>query len=208
MNTLALFFVVSLASTAMPGPAVLYVASQGVAGGMRSGLPAAVGVLSADAVYIVLSVTGLSAILAASYELFTLMKWAGTVYLLYLGMQLLRSAFSKSIAVASPATPVAVSRSLIGGFVLHAANPKALLYFGSLVPQFVDPTRSLATQLSVLALVHLSTAAVVLFVYAALSSHFRNSAVTGSANRVFTVVAGSSLIGAGLSMAFLRRGAE
>jgi homoserine/homoserine lactone efflux protein len=127
---------------------------------------------------------------------------------LYLGIQLLQSAFSKSEATVAPATPVAASRSLIGGFALHAANPKALLYFGSLVPQFVDPTHPLAMQLTVLAFVHLSTAAVVLFMYAAISSHFRNSAVSGRASRAFKAVAGSSFIGAGVSMVLFRRSAE
>ena len=208
MNTLALFFVVCLASTATPGPAVLYVTSQGMLGGMRSGLPAALGVLAADAFYIVLSVTGLSAVLAASYELFTVMKWAGAIYLIYLGIRLLRSAFSKSV-VTMPATPPVSSRkSLFSGFALHAANPKALLYFGSLVPQFVDPTHALGSQLVSLATIHLSTAAAVLLAYASLSAHFRRSTLSATASRTLKVAAGSSLISAGVSMALLRKSAD
>lgn len=208
MKTLALFFVVSLASTALPGPAVLYVASRGMAAGMRSGLAATAGVLSADAFYIVLSVAGLSTILAASYELFTLLKWAGALYLCYLGVQLLRSAFFQPPAAAPAPAPIASSKSFFSGFALHAANPKALLYFGSLVPQFVDPARSLAPQLAVLAAIHLSTAAAVLFVYAAVSARVRHSVVNAGASRVFKVAAGSSLLGAGVSMALLRKGTE
>jgi threonine/homoserine/homoserine lactone efflux protein len=97
----------------MPGPAVLYVTSQGMFGGMRSGLPAALGVLAADLIYIVLSVIGLSAVLAASYELFTLLKWTGAVYLIYLGALLLRSTFSKSMNTAPMMTPVAYSSSFL-----------------------------------------------------------------------------------------------
>jgi homoserine/homoserine lactone efflux protein len=207
MNTLALFFVVSLAATAMPGPAVFYVAAQGMSGGMRSGLPAAAGVLAADTFYIVLSVVGLSATLAASYELFTVLKWAGVVYLCYLGVQLLRSAF-KSSATAQMTAPTASSKSLLSGFVLHAANPKALLYFGSLVPQFVDPARPVAPQLATLAAIHLSTAAAVLFAYAAVSARLRRSVVNTTVSRACRVAAGSSLLGAGVSMALLRKGAE
>lgn len=208
MNTLMLFFFVSLASTAIPGPAVLYVTSQTMFGGMRSGLPAAAGVLAADFLYIVLSVTGLSAVLAASYDLFTLLKWAGAVYLIYLGVRLLRSAFSKSEGITSMAAPVASKRSFLSGFALHAANPKALLYFGSLVPQFVDSTHPLGPQIISLAGIHLLTAASVLLSYATLSSYLRHSEVSAGASRAFKVAAGSSLVGAGVSMALLRKGAE
>jgi homoserine/homoserine lactone efflux protein len=208
MSTLVLFFIVSLASTAMPGPAILYVCTQGMSGGLRAGLPAAAGVLCADALYIVLSVTGLSAVLAASYELFTLMKWAGAVYLCYLGLRLIFSAIGQTSPATPAGAPIAARRSLLGGFVLHAANPKALLYFGSLVPQFVDPARPLPSQLVTLAAIHLSTAAVVLIAYAAVSARLRYSAANAGANRIFKVAAGSSMVGAGVSMALLRKGTE
>jgi homoserine/homoserine lactone efflux protein len=208
MDAMLIFFAVSLASTATPGPAVLYVSTRGATGGMRSGALAAGGVLLADALYIVLSVTGLSAVLAASYELFTLLKWAGVIYLLYLGVQLLRSAASPNLPAAAPAASSGVRKSFLAGFALHAANPKALLYFGSLVPQFVDPAAPISWQLALLAAIHLSTAAVVLLVYAAAASYFRHSVSSSFAGRAFRAAAGTSLVGAGISMAFVRQGAQ
>ena len=209
MNTLPLFFLVSLASTAAPGPAVFYVTSQSVLGGLRLGVPAALGILSADALYIVLSVTGLSAVLAASYQLFSLMKWAGVAYLLYLGVRLLLSAFSPEARPESASAPAASGRKcLVGGFAVHAANPKALLYFGSLVPQFVNPTRPLAPQLAVLAAVHLATAAVVMISYAGLAAQFRRSSVNARTAKVFRVAAGSSLLAAAASLALIRKSAQ
>jgi homoserine/homoserine lactone efflux protein len=208
MDAMLIFFAVSLVSTATPGPAVLYVTTRGATGGMRAGAPAAGGVLLADALYIVLSVTGLSALLAASYELFTLLKWAGVIYLLYLGVQLLRSAASANLPAVAPAASSGARKSFLAGFALHAANPKALLYFGSLVPQFVDPAAPISGQLALLAVIHLSTAAVVLLTYAAVSSYFRHSLSGSFAGRAFRAVAGTSLVGAGASMAFVRQGAE
>jgi arginine exporter protein ArgO len=143
-----------------------------------------------------------------SYELFTLMKWAGAVYLCYLGLRLIFSAFGQTSPATPAGAPIAARRSLLGGFVLHAANPKALLYFGSLVPQFVDPARPLPSQLVTLAAIHLSTAAVVLIAYAAVSARLRYSAANAGANRIFKVAAGSSMVGAGVSMALLRKGTE
>lgn len=204
MSSLGLFFLVSLASTAAPGPAVFYVTSQSIFGGMRSGVPAALGILAADAFYIVLSVTGLSAVLAASYELFTIMKWAGAAYLVYLGFRLLRSAASRAAVVRNG--PVVASRkSFISGFAIHAANPKALLFFGSLVPQFVDPKSGVWPQVGSLAVIHLCTAAAVLLTYAAISARFRHVAVNPRADRAFRATAGISLLGAGAMMAFLRK---
>jgi homoserine/homoserine lactone efflux protein len=206
LQTMALFSLVSLASTAIPGPAVCYVSSRGVLGGLHPGLAAVLGVLIADALYMVLSVTGLSAVLAASYELFTLLKWAGAAYLLYMGVRLVLSGVSGRVtpAAAAAATPAA-HRSLLGGLTVHAANPKALLYFGSLVPQFVDPASPLAPQLVALAAIHLLTAAAVLVAYAVVSSRLRHSVTGGKTARLFKALAGSSLIGAGISMALVRR---
>jgi threonine/homoserine/homoserine lactone efflux protein len=171
-------------------------------------LPAAAGVLLADTLYIVLSVTGLSAVLAASYELFTLLKWAGVIYLIYLGGRLIWSALVGAASSGPEGTVQGSHRSFLGGFALHAANPKALLYFGSLVPQFVTPSQPIAPQLSALALIHLATAAGVLTLYAMISSRLRHAGVSTGANRAFRAAAGSSLIGAGLTMALLRKGAE
>ncbi len=161
-----------------------------------------------DFFYIVLSITVLSAVLAASYDLFTLLKWAGAVYLIYLGTWSLRSAFSKSAGTTSMAVSVAIRRFFLNGLALHAANPKALLYFGSLVPQFVNAAHPLGPQIISLAGIHLLTAAAVLLAYAALSSHLRHSRVSDRAGRAFKVAAGSSLVGAGVSMALLQKGAE
>ncbi len=209
MHTLALFFAVSLVSTATPGPAVLYVSSQGMGGGMRSAIPASLGILSADAFYILLSITGLTTVLVTSYELFTIIRWAGALYLVYLGLRLLWAGLGPTPAGPSPrgiaSSPV---RALTGGFTLHAANPKALLYFGSLVPQFVDPEKTLWLQLLSLAVVHLMTASGVLLAYSMLSARFRRSAPCVRVRRAVHAATGSFLVGAGVSLAFARRGTQ
>jgi homoserine/homoserine lactone efflux protein len=204
--TLVLFFAVCLLSTATPGPAILYVTSQGVSGGMRSALPSSVGVLTADAFYILLSITGLTAVLVSSYELFTLIKWIGAGYLVYLGLRHLWICLLAAPAHDLPEKITsASSRAFLGGFALHAANPKALLYFGSLVPQFVDPARSLVPQLSALAFIHLATASGVLLVYSLLSTRLRQATASRRVRRVFHAATGSFLVGAGVSLAITRR---
>jgi len=198
---LGLFLAVSLVSTATPGPSVLYVASQGVAGGMRRAVPGSLGILAADAFYILLSITGLTAVLVASYELFVLIRWIGALYLVYLGVRLVRSGLAAGPANGQSGVPAAMpSNAFLGGFVLHAGNPKALLYFGSLVPQFVDQSYALAPQLLTLAAVHMVTASTVLLFYSTVSSTLRRFRVTSRLRRPFQLATGTFLIGSGITL--------
>lgn len=207
MEKLLLFFAVSLVSTGTPGPAVLYVSSQGVTGGMRSAASSSLGILSADALYILLSITGLTTVLLASYELFTVIRWVGAIYLVYLGLRLIWAGLHvrEAAGTATPAAAVSPLRSFVGGFVVHASNPKALLYFGSLVPQFVDPLRPLGRQLASLTVVHLLTASAVLLVYCLLSARLRRSTVSTRVRRTFSFASGTFLVGAGVSLALARK---
>src|SRR3979490_3621126 len=89
-----LFLAVETALSLSPGPAVFDVVSQGVGGALRRSLPAAAGIISANAIYFTLSATSLGAIIAASARFFTVAKWVGAAYLIYLGVKALRSANS------------------------------------------------------------------------------------------------------------------
>lgn len=206
MGNLLFFFVMCLLWTATPGPAVLYVSSQGVGGGMRSAGPGSLGILAADAVYFLLSVTGLGTVLLASYQLFTAIRWVGAIYLVYLGLRLACSRLAQPAADPKPSTTATTPRkAFLGGFLLHAANPKALLYFGSVLPQFVDPSHGLMWQLLALGCIHMTTASLVLLTYSTLSSRLRRSTTGVRIRRAFNVAAGSCLVGAGVSLALARR---
>src|ERR1700691_3379052 len=93
-KTWLLFLAMETALSLSPGPAVFYVVSQGVRGALRRTLPAASGILSANGVYFALSATSLGAIIAASARFFTIVKWVGAAYLIYLGLKALVSANS------------------------------------------------------------------------------------------------------------------
>ena len=208
MEKLALFWLVSLVSTATPGPAVLYVTTRGMAGGLRPALLASLGVLAADGVYILLSITGLTTILVASFELFTLIKWVGVVYLVYLGAKLILNGLRASGPTPADTRVPLRPQAFVGGFLLHAANPKALLYFGSLVPQFVNPSQPLGPQLAAMTVIHLATAAGVLATYSLLSARFRRTGAGLRVRRAFNVASGSLLIGGGISLAFAGKGSD
>ncbi len=154
----ALFFVVETALSLSPGPAVFYVVSQGVRG-LRRTLPATLGILSANALYFALSATSLGALLAGSPRFFAIAKWAGAGYLLLLGSKALWAARSApatalvgAASVGAASAGAAALRRVYGGALgLQLANPKALLMFLAVLPQFIDAQRSVGVQMSILA---------------------------------------------------------
>ena len=132
-----------------PGPAVLLVLSQGLARGTSSSVWANLGILAGNAMYFVLSATSLGALLLASYEVFSLVRWAGAAYLVWLGVTTFRG--RSSVLTVAPAEIAALTRGRIflNGFVLQAANPKALVFFTALLPQFIDPRGGVAVQVAI-----------------------------------------------------------
>jgi len=149
-KTWLLFVGVETALSLSPGPAVFYTVSQGVRGALRRTLPAAAGILTANGIYFVLSATSLGAIIAASASFFTIAKWIGAAYLIYLGLKALRSANSMH-SVTLDGSPEEKGQDLrgvyMGALTLQLANPKALLFFLALLPQFIDPTHAVVPQM-------------------------------------------------------------
>jgi len=152
-KTWLLFLVTETSLSLSPGPAVLYVISQG-ARGLRRTLPAAAGIISANGIYFALSATSLGAIIASSAHFFAVVKWVGAAYLIYLGVKALRSTgSSQAIDLSAPAGRKREDRRQIylGALTLQLANPKALLFFLALLPQFINPDTTIAPQMSILA---------------------------------------------------------
>jgi threonine/homoserine/homoserine lactone efflux protein len=200
------FIAISLLATATPGPSVLYVISAGVSSGARGAGPGMLGVLCADALYFALSAAGLGTFLLASYTIFSIVKFAGAVYLVYLGCRLLRLAFvgGKSARVDVAKTPTQ-TRWFSGGFMLHAANPKALLFFVSILPQFLVPGDPITPQIAVLGCLHMIIAASVLCGYGLFAGTVRVFADRPWFARTMYASSGSMLVAAGVSLALIRR---
>jgi threonine/homoserine/homoserine lactone efflux protein len=201
-----LLFVTTEAVLSMtPGPAVLYVLSQAIRRGPAKSVWASWGILSANAMYFALSATSLGAVIVASYKLFFLIKWAGAAYLVYLG---LRSFFGKTSVVSLPESADdsrSGPRILRDGFFLQAANPKALLFFTAILPQFIDAHHNVAFQILVLGISSILVELVILFVYGQLAGRALSTARNPRFEKLTNRVAGSLLIGAGVGLARLRR---
>lgn len=139
LATWLLYVTAVLVLTVTPGPSVLMCISTSVNLGARKALIASVGSTTAIVIIMALSALGLSTALAASETLFTVLKWLGAAYLAYLGITSLFSSAS-DIAVAGGVESSTSRRVFAQGFLVGASNPKALLFFGALFPQFIAPS--------------------------------------------------------------------
>ncbi len=146
-DTYWLYVATEAALSLSPGPAVMLVIACALAHGARRSLWASLGILSANAIYFALSATGLGALLVTSRAFFSLVKWCGAAYLVYLGLSaLLGRPSSITVSRASSRDTSAVSIYL-SGLTLQLANPKTLVFFVAILPQFVDPRLPVGAQM-------------------------------------------------------------
>jgi homoserine/homoserine lactone efflux protein len=132
-----------------PGPSHLLMLSVSMSNGFQRSLATAAGDLSANAIQIVLAGLGLAAVVTASRYGFSIIKWAGVSYLIWVGVRQIVASFRGKRS--SPDVPVITLRQLwLRGFVTSAANPKAVVFFAALFPQFLNPQLSLIPQIAIL----------------------------------------------------------
>lgn len=150
LSTWLLYVAAVLVLTVTPGPSVLTCISTSVQHGPRQAMITSLGSTSAIACIMLLSMLGLGTLLAASEALFSMLKWLGAGYLAYLGISSLLSKTSR-IALPDSTMPKVSARALYGhGILVGSSNPKALLFFGALFPQFIDPSEPKAAQFLIL----------------------------------------------------------
>jgi threonine/homoserine/homoserine lactone efflux protein len=133
---LALFVAAALALLAIPGPAVLFIVAQSVSHGRRAGLVSVLGIHAGSLVHVTAAVVGLSSLLVSSAEAYTAVKYAGAVYLVWLGV---RRLLGRDRAGPAGAREKARGRLIREGFVVNVLNPKTALFFFAFLPQFVEP---------------------------------------------------------------------
>jgi threonine/homoserine/homoserine lactone efflux protein len=205
LETWALFAITETALSLTPGPAVLLVLSQGLTRGTRPSIFASLGILTGNAVYFALSGTGLGAVLLASYEVFSAIRWLGAAYLIWLGIS---AFFGKSTVLTVQAgAATSPARTWLNGFVLQAANPKALVFFVALLPQFIDPHGSVLGQVAILGVTSVVIEFFVLLAYGALAGRLTAVAARPRFQTLANRVAGGMLIAAGVSVAVQREAA-
>ena len=140
---LFLFVLAGLLLNLTPGPDVLYIVTQALRSGARAGVVAGLGITAGCFVHVVAAAVGVSALLAASATAFTVLKWAGAAYLLWVGVRLLLTraapASADLQALARTQPPSSLAAVFRGGFLTNVLNPKVAIFFLAFVPQFIAP---------------------------------------------------------------------
>jgi len=149
LEVYTVFLLATIVVVFSPGPAAITIASQGASNGAKKSLFGVFGVASANVVYFFLSATGIASLIIASNTLFAIIKWIGVLYLLYLGFNALLSKNSV-IKVDAKSSQAKLKKLFLQGFIVELANPKALLYFSALIPQFLDVDQSIYEQLLIM----------------------------------------------------------
>jgi threonine/homoserine/homoserine lactone efflux protein len=191
------FVAASVIMLIIPGPTILTVISYSVAHGRKANVPLVAAVALGDSTSLLLSLLGLGALLATSAFWFTAIKWAGGLYLLYLGIKLLRAGVSAS-PVHEPAAPESRWRLFANTYLVTALNPKGILFFVAFLPQFLNPTAPAAQQLWILGITFVALATLNATLYAVFAASARKLLASPRAQRRFHLAGGSLLSAAGV----------
>ena len=189
-------FLLFLATTAVvvfsPGPAAITITAQGSGNGVLRAQYGIFGIASANVIYFALSATGIASIIIASNFLFTIIKWIGIAYLVYLGLSAI---FSKSGGLKIKKGKRDEARILFAkGFVVEFANPKALLYFAAILPQFLNVNAPIAPQFLIMGVTTLVLDIVAYSVYAFLGASISKSGVKPWVVKSLNTTAGGALL--------------
>jgi threonine/homoserine/homoserine lactone efflux protein len=141
-TTLLLFAGAAVALLVVPGPSVIYIVTRGMHQGRAAALVSVLGVTTATVVHTVLAAAGLSAVLASSAVAFSVVKYAGSGYLVYLAIRTWLDRSGERIDIPRPVADL--RRVYVEGFLVNLLNPKTALFILALLPQFVDPARGAA----------------------------------------------------------------
>jgi threonine/homoserine/homoserine lactone efflux protein len=203
--TLALFFVTALAIAISPGPGILYVAARTLAGGRGEGLASSLGTGLGGLFHVAAGAVGVSALVMASAEAFAMLKLAGALYLVWLGVKAIREA--RQPFEARPVTTTGTARAFREGIVVEALNPKTAAFFLAFLPQFVDPAAGpIGLQFVVLGLISVALNTAVDVVVAMLASRARSLAMgRPTMLRRLRTAAGGLVAALGLALLFARR---
>lgn len=188
----------------IPGPTIILVMSQAIVHGRRSVIPLVIGVALGDLTAMTLSLLGLGAIMASSAALFTALKWVGVIYLIYLGVSLLRvQPNDQHQEVVAQKLP---RRSFLrSAYVVTALNPKGIAFFVAFMPQFVNSGSEPFSQLVILGATFIILAIINAGVYAVFAGQLRETMRNAKVRRIFNRCGGTALIGAGVVTATLSR---
>lgn len=189
----------------IPGPTLLVVISYSLGHGRKVASAVVAGVALGDFTAMTASMLGLGAVLATSATLFTVLKYGGAAYIIWLGIKLFRAPVAKSVDVEAPAEPPL--RIFLHTYAVTALNPKSILFFVAFLPQFLDLTKPILLQLVIFEITFLLMATLNATMYGLMASAARSTIRKPAVQRIVNRTGGSLMVGAGVMAALYRKAA-
>lgn len=199
------FVAATIALLLIPGPTVLLVLSYAVSKGRSVAVATALGVALGDFIAMTASLLGLGALVMTSATLFAALKWVGAIYLVWLGVRLLRTAPSGGLKAETTRHDVTARGVFLHAAVVTALNPKSIAFFIAFVPQFLRPESALVPQFAILIATFVILAAINALAYALAADRLRATIGRPGVMTGLTRTGGVALIGMGFATALLRR---
>jgi homoserine/homoserine lactone efflux protein len=201
------YFIATIILCVSPGPGVFSSISAGLHHGFRLGLWNGVGMQAASFIVVMVVAFGLGAVLLASETLFTAVKWAGVIYLIYLGIVTWRAP-ARGFVEDRDDHETTARGVFMRGFWVNITNPKGIIFFAAVLPQFIDVARPQAPQYAIFAATTFAVDLVVMMVYTALAARVLRVMRDPAKLRWINRTLGGAFIAAGVALASFRRAAH
>lgn len=196
------FTAASIVLLIIPGPTILLVVSYALGQGWRTAMPMAAGVALGDFTAMTLSMLGIGALLAASATVFTIVKWLGAAYLIWLGIKLFRS--GTSLQTEAREAEISPFKMLGHAWLVTSLNPKSITFFVAFLPQFINVHGDFWSQMLIFETTFLILSFSNAFLYAFAAHKARSLFKSPRILRAFNRTGGTLLIGAGVATATMR----
>ncbi|MCA3311616.1 MAG: LysE family translocator [Roseomonas sp.] len=206
-----LYLAAALLLAVTPGPGIFYVAARSLAGGRAEGIASSFGTALGGLVHVLAGALGVSALVLASAELFTALKWLGAAYLVWLGLRTImdarRSTGRDEVAGGNSAPAMGTQHAFREGVVVEALNPKTAAFFLAFIPQFLDPSAgAVALPFILLGVISVTLNTLADIVVAIGASRIREGAASRPAFiRRLREISGASMIALGAGLALAKR---
>lgn len=201
------YFIATIILSLSPGPGVFSSISSGLHHGFRLGLWNGVGMQAANVLMVIFVSLGLGALLLASETAFTLVKWAGVAYLIYLGIVTWRAP-PRGFEEDRDDHETTARGVFMRGFWVNATNPKGIIFFAAILPQFIDVTRPQLPQYAIFAITTFAVDLVVMMGYTAVAARVLRVMSDPGKLRWVNRTLGGAFIAAGVALASFRRAAH
>lgn len=199
MDNYLIYVGVATATILLPGPAVMLTINNSIQRGLFMSIAGIFGIALAILVVAVISATSLGIILANSVMAFTVVKLIGAAYLIYLGVKMWRT--KTSVSSHKVHQQISYLKCFIEGFLVSISNPKAIVFFMSIFPQFIDLSKEYKPQFVLLAVTFSLLVIAIHLIYAIFSSVAKSKLSSGNIGTVLNKVSGGVFVGFGVGLA-------